>query len=84
MAGQSTEPKTNMFYRPLIDKTPSDQSTVLSAVTGTERICNAARQDTNILTSDQQLHRVMVGRILPGRILLDCNHQFHVLKACIG
>ena len=61
MAGQSTEPKTNMFYRPLIDKTPSDQSTVLTAVTGTGRICNAARQDINILTSDQQLHRVMVG-----------------------
>ena len=60
MAGQSTKPKTNVFCRPLIDKTPSDPSTVLTAMTDTEQICNAAGQDFTILASDQQLYRVMV------------------------
>ena len=60
MARQSTKPKTNVFYRPLIGKTPSDPSTVLTVMTDTERICNAAWQDFAILTSDQQLYRVMV------------------------
>ena len=59
MAGQSTKPKTNVFYGPLIDKTPSDPSTVLATMTDTERICNAAKQDFTILTSDQQLYRVI-------------------------
>ena len=60
MTGQSKKPKTNNFYRPLIDKTPSDPSAVLTSVTDTEQICNAARQGFTILTSDQQLYRVMV------------------------
>ena len=60
MAGQSTKPKTNNFYRPLIDKTPSDPSAVLTSMTDTEQICNAAGQGFTILTSDQQLYRVMV------------------------
>ena len=60
MAGQCTKPKTNNFYRPLIDKTPSDPSTLLTAITDIERICNAAGQDFTTLTSDQQLYRVMV------------------------
>ena len=38
MAGQSKKPKANVFYRPFIAKTPSDSSTVLTAVTETERI----------------------------------------------
>ena len=57
----STKPKASLFYWPLIDKTPSDPLTILTAVTETERICNAAGQDITILTSDQQLCRVMVG-----------------------
>ena len=59
MTGQCTKPKTNNFYQPLIDKTPSDPSTVLTAMADLERICNAAAQDFTILTSDQQLYRVM-------------------------
>ena len=60
IAGQCIKPKTNNFYRPLIDKTPSDPSTVLTAITDIETICNAAGQDFTTLTSDQQLYRVMV------------------------
>ena len=45
-------------YRPLIEKTPSDQSTVLTAMTDTEQIFKATEQDNTNLTSDQQLYRV--------------------------
>ena len=60
MAGQSTKPKTNVFCGLLIDKTPSDPSTVLTAMTGTERFYNVAGQDFTILASDQYLYRVIV------------------------
>lgn len=46
------------LYRPLIEKTPSDQSTVLTAMTDTEQIFKATDQDNTNLTSDQQLYRV--------------------------
>ena len=46
------------LYRPLIEKTPSDQSTVLTAMTDTEQIFKATEQDNTNLTSDQQLYRV--------------------------
>ena len=46
------------LYRPLIEKTPSDQSTVLTAMTNTEQIFKATEQDNTNLTSDQQLYRI--------------------------
>lgn len=46
------------LYRPLIEKTPSDQSTVLTAMTDTEQIFKATEQDNTNLTSDQQLYRI--------------------------
>ena len=46
------------LYTPLIEKTPSDQSTVLTAMTDTEQIFKATDQDNTNLTSDQQLYRV--------------------------
>ena len=60
MAGKKAKPKTKVYYRPLIDKTPSDPSTVLTAMHDTERISNDAGQEITVLTSDQQLYRVMV------------------------
>ena len=60
MAGKKAKPKTKVYYRPLIDKTPSDPSTVLTAMHDTERISNDADQEITVLTSDQQLYRVMV------------------------
>ena len=71
-AGHSTKPKTNLFYRPLIDKTPSNPSPVLTAMTDTERICNAAGQDFTILASDQQLYRAMAD--ITWSNLLDGNY----------
>ena len=46
------------LYRSLIEKTPSDKSTVLTAMTDTEQIFKATDQDNTNLTSDQQLYRV--------------------------
>ena len=60
MTGQSTKLKTNVVYRPLIYETPSDPTTVLTAIIVNERISNAAGEDLTILTSHQQLYRVMV------------------------
>ena len=60
MSGKKAEPKTRVYYRSLIDKTPSDPSTVLTAMNDTERISNDAGQEATVLTSDQQLYRVMV------------------------
>ena len=60
MTGQSTKLKTNVVYRTLIYETPSDPSTVLTAIIVNERISNVAGEDLTILTSDQQLCRVMV------------------------
>ena len=47
-----------LLYRSLIEKTPSDKSTVLTAMTDTEQIFKATDQDNTNLTSDQQLYRV--------------------------
>ena len=52
------------LYRPLIEKTPSDQSTVLTAMTDTEQIFKATEQDNTNLTFDQQLYRVKLEVIL--------------------
>ena len=60
MTGKSTKLKTNVVYRTLIYETPSDPSTVLTAIIVNERISNAAGEDLTILTSDQQLCRMMV------------------------
>ena len=52
------------LYRPLIEKTTSDQSTVLTAMTDTEQIFKATEQDNTNLTFDQQLYRVKLEVIL--------------------
>ena len=57
-AGLSLKPKTKIIFEPLIDKTPSDTSTILTAMFEAERITNAAGQSVTIFTADQQLYRV--------------------------
>ena len=38
-SGQSTKPKTKVIYKPLINKTPSDPSNILTAMCGIETTC---------------------------------------------
>ena len=52
------KPKTKLVFQPLIDKTPSDPSTILTAMHEAEIITNDAGQTTTIFTLDQQLYKI--------------------------
>ena len=43
-SGQSTKPKTKAIYKPLINKTPSDSSTILTAMCDIETTCKKSGQ----------------------------------------
>ena len=57
-SGESTKPKTNILYLPLLDQTPSDPSTMLTTIKEAERVTNEAEQEITIFTADQQLCKV--------------------------
>ena len=57
-SGQSTIPKTKVIYKPLINKTPSDPSTILTAMCDIETTRKKSGQREAVFTSDQQLYRV--------------------------
>ena len=59
-AGQIAKPKSRVIYKPLINKTPSDCSTVLSAMCEIERDTAHAGQQVTVFTCDQQLYRVTI------------------------
>ena len=60
-SGVQVKPKNRTMYnRPLIDKNPSDPSTVLTTLLDSKRIVNDAGQDEVVVTADQQIYRVMV------------------------
>ena len=56
--GQSLKSKTKVIFTPLLDRTPSDPSTVLTAMIEAEKITNQAGQNITIFKADQQLYRV--------------------------
>ena len=58
--GRGTKYKTIITFKPLINKTPSDPSTVLTAMHEVEKVSNEAGQTFSIFTCDQQLYRVCV------------------------
>lgn len=58
--GQCLKPKTKIIYRPLINKTPSDPSTILTAMCDVEKICEQSGLKETVFTCDQQLYRVTV------------------------
>ena len=58
--GQEIGPKSNIPFRLLINKLPSDPSTVLTCMHDVEKITNEAGQDISILTLDQQLYCVTI------------------------
>ena len=55
---QGIQPKSEVRYRPLINKTPSDPSTMLTAMTDVEKKTKEAGQQQTVFTADQQLYRV--------------------------
>ena len=57
-SGQSMKPKTKVISKPLINKTPSDLSTILTAMCDIEITCKKSGQREAVFTCDQQLYRV--------------------------
>ena len=58
-SGQSTKPKTKLVYTSLIDQTPSDPSTMMTAMIEAERLTNEAGQAYAVFTADQQLYCIV-------------------------
>ena len=56
--GQGHSPKT--MYMPLLDMTPSDLETIMTALHQTQQITSGRNQDYVVLTADLQLYRVAV------------------------
>ena len=52
-SGQSTKPKTKVIYKPLINKAPSDPSTILTAICGIKTTCKKSGQREAVFTCDQ-------------------------------
>ena len=57
-SGISLKPKSKVTFLPLIDKTPSDPSTILTVMHEAERITVQSGQEFIVFTLDQQLYKV--------------------------
>ena len=62
-AGVSLKPKSRVIYEPLIDKTPSDPSTILTVMHEAERITQKTGQTITVFTQDQQLYKIVLDMI---------------------
>ena len=56
--GQSIKSITKVIYKPLINKTPSNPSTILTAMCNVEDFTEKSGQKETVFTCDQQLYRV--------------------------
>ena len=54
------KPKTTAIYMPLIDMTPSDPTTMMTAMVQAQQLTSGCGQAVTVFTADQQLNRVMV------------------------
>ena len=59
-SGQLTKNQTKVMYRPLINKMPSDPSTILTAMCDIESASKRAGQQVTVFTCDQQLYQVTI------------------------
>ena len=57
---QATKNKPKVIYKPLINKTPSDPSTILTAMFNIEATLHLARHQVAVFTDNQQLFRVTI------------------------
>ena len=81
-SGQSMKPKTKVIYKPLINKTPSDPPSILTAMCDIETTCKKSKQKEAAFTCDQQVCRVTW--ISYGTTHLDGITFTLVLAACTG
>ena len=59
-SGQIVKTKSKLIFRPLINKTPSDRSMMLTAMCDTEDASHQAGIQVTVFTCDQQLYRVIM------------------------
>ena len=61
--GQAVKPANKTLYRPLIDMTPSDPTTMMTAIVEAQTFARQSNQAFTVFTADQQLYRVMLNVI---------------------
>ena len=59
--GHPIKPRTRAIYCPLIDMSPADPNTMLTAMVYAQETTNSCGQEVTIFTNDQQLYKVAVG-----------------------
>ena len=87
-AGQYTHMKTNADYLPLIDMTPSDQDTIMTALSKAKILTTEYGQNFTVFTADLQLYRVAVNIVWAyleqfGDVILRLGGM-HMLMSFIG
>ena len=58
--GQSAQPAIRAIYTPLIDMTPADPDTMMTALVEAQKLTKQCGQEFTIFTDDQQLYKVAV------------------------
>jgi hypothetical protein len=58
--GFMLQPKTKVIYLPMIDKSPTDPDTIVSAMLKAKQVTEATGQQYIVFTADQQLYKVAV------------------------
>ena len=61
--GHVIQPASKVMYTPLLDMTPSDPDTMMTAMVQAQKLTNETGQVYTVFTADQQLYRVMVNVI---------------------
>ena len=89
MQGQGLKPRTKAMYTPLTDMTPSDPTTMKSAMLEAKRLAKKASKATTLFTADLQLYRVglIVQWAYPelfGEDFILCLGGMHFLMNCVG
>ena len=87
-AGMLPRPCTRITYLPLIDMTPSDPSTMLTAINQGGKLTSDTGQNALIITCDQQLYTVVVDILFDHPMLLPdvipILGGMHLLMSFIG
>ena len=86
--GQTAQPTTRAVYTPLIDMTPADPDTLMTAMVQAQKLTKECRQEITIFTNDQQLYKVAVNVTWVYRerfsLLIPRLGGMHLLMSFIG
>ena len=59
------QPQTKILFQPLLDESPTDTSTMLTAMADAEKIAREAGQQYTVFTADQQLYAIVLDIMWP-------------------